>query len=133
MDVAIHHAAIGLEIEVRAARPRLGEAHRALEIAARRYLNKGDAGVLLVFGAKPAVVGAALVRYGSVGARLAGRLAKLVAVIVRDIGANEILNGPVLRAALAEVDAAVAHDDLGIDEPSAAGAQAARGSEVGVI
>ena len=53
------------------------------------------------------------------------RLAQLITVVVGHVRANEILDDAVLGAALAEVDAALPDDDLGIDEPPALGAEAA--------
>jgi len=115
---------VGGEVDVSAAGPRLGEAQGAAQIAGGGDLAQGDAGVLLVLGAQAAVVGAAPVRLGAVGARQAGRLAVLVAVEVGDVGADEVFDGAVFGAALAEVDAAVANDDLRIQQPTAVRAAA---------
>ena len=62
LDVAVDHARVGVEVDVLAARPRLGEAHRTFQVAIGGDFDQGDAGVLFVFGAQAAVVGAALVR-----------------------------------------------------------------------
>jgi len=48
-------------------------------------------------------------------------------------GADQLLDDAVFGAALAEVDAAAADDDLGVHEPAALGAQAVGGPEEGVI
>src|SRR5262249_42309353 len=84
-----------------------------------------DASVLLVLGAQAAVVRTALVRRRAVRARQAGRLAELVAVVVRDVGADEILDGAVLRTLFAEINAALADNDLRLDEPPALRTEAA--------
>ncbi len=89
--------------------------------------------MLLVFGAQAAVVGAALGGVGAKRPRHACRLAVLVAVVVGHVRTDEILDETVLRAALAEIDAAVAHDDLGINQAPAFRTQAVRGSEEDVI
>src|ERR1700722_17605426 len=133
MDVAIDHTAVGVEVEMLAARPRFGETHGALEITARCYLNQGDAGVLFVFGADAAIVGAALVWKRAVDARLASRLAELMAVIIGDVGADEVLERAVFGASFAEVDAARADNDLGLDQSPAVRAEAASRTQVSVI
>src|SRR5437868_3523241 len=89
--------------------------------------------MLFVLGAEAAVVGAALVGAGAERPRQAGRLAVLVAVVVGDVRADEVLDDAVLGAALAEVAAAGADDDLGIDEAAALRAEAAGGAQKGVI
>src|SRR5207247_5418906 len=87
----------------------------------------------LVFGAQAAVEGAALVGAGAEGARQPGRLAVVVTVVVGDVGADEIVEGAVLGAAFAEVDAPVLDDDLGVHDAAALRAEAAGGAEVGVV
>ena len=133
LDVAIDHAAIGGEVDVLAAGARLGEAHGTFEVAAGGDLDQGDAGVLLVFGTQAAVIGAALVGASAEGPGQAGRLAELVAIVPGDVGADEVLDEAVLGAVLAEIDTALAGDDLGIDEPPAVGTQTSRRAEEGVV
>src|SRR5207237_441123 len=61
------------------------------------------------------------------------RLAEFVAVVIGDVGADEVVEGAVFGAALAEVDALALDDDLGVDEAPALWAQAARAAEIGVV
>src|SRR5205085_9786487 len=126
-------ARVGGEVDEGAAGAGLGEAQRALQVAARRDLNERDAGVLLVFGTEAAVVRAAAVGGDAVAARLAGGLVELVPLVVGDIRADEVLDQPMLGAALAEVDAAVADDDLGVHEPPAVRAEALGQAAEGVV
>src|SRR5262249_48709442 len=65
--------------------------------------------------------------------RQAGGLAVFVAIVIGDVGADEVVEDAVLGTALAEVDALTLDDDLGVHEPAAGGAQAARAAQVGVI
>ena len=55
-----------------------------------------------------------------------------VPIVVGDIGANEVLDQAVFGTALAEINAAVADDNLGIDE-SGSSADKLRGAEIDVI
>ena len=93
LHVAVDHAAVGGEVDVLAAGAGLGEAHRALQVAAGRDLDQGDAGVLFVLGAEAAVERAA-----AVGARCrrrgGGRAGQLVAVVVGDVRTDEVFDDP---------------------------------------
>ena len=113
--------------------PDSGEAHRTFQIAIGGNFDEADAGVLFMFGTKAAIVGAALVGAGAVGARRARRLAEFVAVVIGNVGADEVFDEAVFGAALTEVDAAVADDDLGVHQPAALGTETAGGPEEGVI
>jgi hypothetical protein len=110
-----------------------GVAGGAGEVAAVRYLNHGEAGVLLVVGAEAAVVGAAVVR-GHVEApgRLAGLHVVANAFVVLDVGGDAHLLPPVLGAALEHVHGPVFKDDFGLDAPQAVRAQAQGEVVVGV-
>ena len=56
-----------------------------------------------------------------------------MAIIVGDIGADEILDQAMLGTAFAKVNAAVAGDNFGVHQPSAMRAEATRGTELDVI
>src|SRR5205814_1979096 len=84
-------------------------------------------------GAEAAVVGAAFVGAGAKRARRSSGLAEFVAIVIRHVGTDHVLDEAVFRAAFAEVDAAGADDDLGVHEPATRGAEAASGPEEGVV
>src|SRR5262249_45638396 len=63
----------------------------------------------------------------------ARRLTELMPVVIGHIGTDEVFENPVFGALLAKVDAAVADDDLGVDEPAAVRAQRAGGAKESVI
>src|SRR5579875_354 len=115
VHVAIHHASISIEIKVSAARPRFRKAHGTVQVAVRCDLDQRNAGVLFVFGTQPAVIGTAALDLGAVSMGKAGRLAQFMSIEISDIGTDKILDQAVFGAALAEVNAPVADDDLGID------------------
>src|SRR5262249_24748801 len=56
-----------------------------------------------------------------------------MAIVIGDVGADEIVEGAVFGAMLAEVDAAVLYHDLGVHDAAAPRAEAAGGAEVGVV
>jgi len=89
--------------------------------------------VLFVLRAQAAIERAAPVRPGAEDARQARRLVKFMAVIVGNVRANEVLAGAMIRAMLAEVNAIVADDDLGVHQPAADGAKTPGCSEEGVV
>src|SRR5262249_57323617 len=104
---------MAVEAEVLTAGAAAGVTHRALEVAGGGNLHQPDAGVLLVLRAQAAVVRAALERVGGERLRQLARDAVLHAVVLAGVAADEVLAHAVRRALLAEVDAAVARDDLG--------------------
>ena len=62
------------------------------------------------------------------------QLAERLRAQIQDAGLScEIFHETVLGAVLAEVDALVADNDLGVEEEPAMGAEAARGAEIDVI
>ena len=110
-----------------------GVAHRAFEIAGGGDFEHAEAGVLLVFGAEAAIEGTAAVGLDAHTRRdFAGR-EKLAAIEPADVGADEILADAVRGAALAEVDAAVAVDDLGGDQCQTLRTQALGCAEVAIV
>ncbi len=109
----------------RPAHRRVGEADGATEIAGLVNLDDGQARVLLVVGAEPAVVGTAVLGRGQGLQRTVARLQPValgfpVGEIVRDQG----LLDPMFAAALQVVDRAVLGDDLGRDQLQAVLTQA---------
>ncbi len=132
-DVTVYHSRVRLEVDVLAAGSGLGETHWTFQIAIGRNFDEADAGVLFVFGTKPAVVGAALVGAGAVGARRTCGLAEFAAVVVGNVGADEVFDEAVFGAALTEVDAAVADDDFGVHQATALRTKTPGGPEKGVV
>ena len=131
---AVNRPARLLEGPVASSGATAGEAHGALQVAARGDFGEGDAGVLFVLGAEAAVVRTALVGLGSeLGGNLPGD-EEFGPVVPADIGADEILANSVGRAMLAKVDPAVGADhDLGGNEREALGAEALSGSQERVV
>ena len=119
--------------QMNAARSAGRVAHRAVQVARRGHLDQPDAGVLLVLGAEAAVERAALVGLDAVPRRHLAGEAVLHLIVLRNVGADEILAHAVGRAALAEVDAAPLGDDLGRHEGQAIGAEALGHAQEGVV
>ncbi len=123
-DQPVDRADAFVVAQMNAARPARRVAHRAAQVARGRDLDQADAGVLLVLGAQAAVEGAALVRLDAELRRHLAGQAVLHLVVLRHVGADEILADAVRRAALAEVDPAPLGDDLGRHERQALRAEA---------
>jgi hypothetical protein len=87
-----------------------------LEITLVGDLDEREAGVLLVVGAEPAVVGTAEARGGvEVGGHLAGLQGGAGELVVRDVGRDEDAFRAVIGAVFVEEDLVVLIDDLGLD------------------
>jgi hypothetical protein len=86
-----------------------------------------------MFGAKAAVKGAAFVGSDAIGLGEASGLAEFMAIIIGDVGADEILDQAMLGTAFTKVNAALACDNLGVHQSPAMRAEATRGAEVDVI
>jgi hypothetical protein len=94
----------------------VGEADRAVEVAAAVHLDQSEAGVLLVLGTHPAVERAAL---DDLGLELERDRPGLVEALLRQVQlgvrVDERLEQAVLAAALAQDHPVVAHVHLGVD------------------
>jgi hypothetical protein len=100
----------------------VGQAHVAGQVAALRDLDDREAGVLVVRGAQPAVVRAALgLGHGHAGRPLDEARPAAHPFVARDVGRDDALEVAVLRAGLAHDDSTVAGRHLAGD-----GAQALR-------
>ena len=86
-----------------------------------------------MLGAEPAVKRAALVGLDAVLRRHLAGQAVLHLIVLRDVGADEVLADAVRRAALAEVDAAPLGDDLGRHQRQAFRTEALRHAQKGVV
>ena len=86
-----------------------------------------------MLGAEAAVEGAALVGLDAVPRRHLAGEAVLHLIVLRNVGADEILADAVRRAALAEVDAAPLGDDLGRHQRQAIGTEALGHAQEGVV
>ena len=106
---------------------RVGEADRAVQVAAGVDLDDPEAGVLLVLGAEPAVERAAL---GHLGLELERQRAGLVVALLRHVElgvrVDERLELAVVGAALAQHDPVVADQHLGVHHDLAQGADRLR-------
>lgn len=89
--------------------------------------------MLFVFGTQAAIIRTTAFGLGAVNARHSRRLAVFVAIVISDIGANEIFDEAVFGAAFAEINAAIPDYDFGIDQAATTRTQAARGAEICVI
>ena len=105
-------------------RAAVGVADRAAQVAVVADLEQREAGVLLVVGAKAAVVGASPLDGRVVNERhLRGLDEDLAAAaVVVDVVGDEDAFGAVFRAAFEEIDVAVLEDDFGFDFAVAGGA-----------
>ena len=105
----------------------VGEADRAIEVARAVDLDQGEAGVLAMLGADPAVERAALEDLGrDAGRRLAGLVEPGLLHVRLGVGVDQALEPAVVVAALAHVDLVVAEQDLRVDDRAALGADRAR-------
>ena len=82
-------------------------AHGAGEIAGVGDFQDADAGVLLVFGAEPAVIGTTPLGFDAKLRRHAAWQAVLHAIEPADVGADEVVSDPVRGTSLAKVNANV--------------------------
>ena len=121
------------EINVRTARPGFGKAHWTAQIAIRGNFDQRDAGMLFVFRAQAAIERTAAVGLGAVLSRRSCGLIVFVAIVVRDIGADEVFNHSMLWTLLAEIYPSITHDDLGVHDAPTRWAQASRRASKNVV
>ncbi len=124
LDEPVQHP---LDLFHRQAEPRLGvgEADGAVQVAVAVDLDKSQAGVLLVLGAQPAVLGTAV---DHLGAEFQGDRAGLVVAqrteVHFGVGAYQGLEPSVVRAPLPHDDPAILDQYLGVDGLQTPGADA---------
>jgi hypothetical protein len=107
--------------------PALAKTQRAVHIARAVHLDDAEAGVLLVVGTEAAVIGTAVLDWGSETERDRARLVELrLRGVGRGIAIDKRPDWPMVGAALAHVDLAVPQQDLGVNYPPAGRADAAR-------
>jgi hypothetical protein len=105
----------------------VGVTEGAVHVAGAVHLDDAHAGVLLVIGAQPAIVRAAVHNLRRVLQRDGARLVESgLAGIGFRVAIDERFEAAVLRAAFAHIYLAVPQQDLGVDDPAADGANAAR-------